>query len=111
MRVCLQDQLTVAKALLATVAVIGACSGCSHVAHLDAGQVLSKEHHDGYYSTYQSCTYITSGKTMIPICTPITTYVPPSWVLHLKNDRHEGVADVDEQTYEQCHEGDWYGHR
>lgn len=74
-------------------------AGCAD--DLDHGVVTGKEHHDGYSTT--TIMYCGKGCFM-----PLTTYVPESWVLHLRDGEHTGDHDVTAEEYDRYREGDVY---
>lgn len=101
-----------AAAIIATagalvLGVLVLLTGCTHPpAH---GVVVNRHYSAGYYYSTTSCHLV--GK--VTICTPITSYSPPSWSLDVwenpsDKSRPHDWAYVDEGIYNSCFVGMTY---
>lgn len=92
-------------AILAAAALALGLTGCS--SGPTQGIVKDMDSSPGYYISQQVC----SSKPTI--CTPIMTYIPPSWSLDVweqpsDESRPHGWVDVGQSDWARCHVGDLY---
>ena len=84
--------------------VAGAVLGCAVMLGATAcgddgpssGKVTGRDHDDAY------CTYILSGKVMVPIC------YPEAWYLKLDDGKKHGKHEVSQDAYKKCQNNQHY---
>ncbi len=86
---------------LGCVALLILLAGCSPIS---TGMVTGKHSSPGYLSSTTTCH--SSGKTTV--CTPTTTWIPPTWRLDLRNADTTGWVYVSEHDFDAYRVGEVY---